>query len=144
MGQYEPKPINLQMFGKYKGKTYEEIYETEPTYLEWLLNSTDPADTKNQGKYAKQNQERIAYLQKLLGPQADIQTGPEVVPVSAPTPVVPHPAVPKLDISETLLAHIISIEGMVKKLVARNELPTPTSPTDISPDELKPDEEVPF
>jgi uncharacterized protein (DUF3820 family) len=32
--------INTLKFGKYKGKTIYEVYETDEKYLKWLMNQT--------------------------------------------------------------------------------------------------------
>lgn len=39
----EPEPQVLVTFGRHQGKTVEEIYRTEPSYVEWLANAArDP------------------------------------------------------------------------------------------------------
>jgi len=72
MRKFEPSPVNLINFGKHKGKTFEDLLIVDPSYLQWLLDTTDPADEKNAGKFAKQNQARIKYIRDLLDSAGDI------------------------------------------------------------------------
>jgi hypothetical protein len=47
--EQEEKPIgeNLMNFGRYKGKTYDEIYENHKEYVKWIIT------TKDSEKYVK-------------------------------------------------------------------------------------------
>ena len=33
---------NILTFGKYKGKTFEEVFEEHPDYCDWILTQTTP------------------------------------------------------------------------------------------------------
>ena len=35
------KPEDILRFGKHKGKSIRQIYEDDPTYIRWCLNSID-------------------------------------------------------------------------------------------------------
>lgn len=48
-------------FGKYRGKTYEEVAKFDPGYLEWLLGS------ESQKKVEDQNEELVYTLKHYLG-----------------------------------------------------------------------------
>ncbi len=67
-------PTTLK-FGKHQGKTFAEILECDGKYLLWYKNKfLDPADVKNNGKYAKSNQYQIEEINKVLA-NAKTQAG---------------------------------------------------------------------
>ena len=35
------KPEDILRFGKHKGKSIRQVYEDDPTYIRWCLNSID-------------------------------------------------------------------------------------------------------
>ena len=43
---YDAKHREIFNFGKYKGKTVEEIFEKEPSYYDWMMKSDFPLSTK--------------------------------------------------------------------------------------------------
>jgi len=55
-----PVLLNKISFGKYKGKTFAEINQTDPGYLSWLYNS------ESSKKLPEQNEELIYTLKKHL------------------------------------------------------------------------------
>jgi hypothetical protein len=134
----QPAPVNQINFGKYKGKTFEEVYGIDPDYIRWMRDTTDPADAKNEGKYAKQNQARIKYLDNLLTEGVSTQVATPlpkpVQAVSAPKQFVVNPST-----FETILKILMSLEEKVDALMK-----TTKADTIIRPSEMKPDEECPF
>lgn len=135
---FAPKPVNEVNFGKYKGKTFEEVYGIDPDYLRWMRDTTDPADAKNEGKYAKQNQARIKYITELLdnGVSTQIATPlqPKVNAVSAPKQFAVSPST-----FETMLKILMALEEKVDAIMKQ----TGADKT-IRPSELTPDDDVPF
>ena len=45
-------------FGKHKGKTAREVYETEPAYFAWIMNGEFTMDTKRQFARLKEQFEK--------------------------------------------------------------------------------------
>ena len=133
---FAPKPINEICFGKYKGKTFEEVYGTDPDYIRWMRDTTDPADAKNEGKYAKQNQARIKYLDNLLTEGVSTQVAtplPKVAQaVSQVTPV-------NAKTFETMLQVLLKLEEKVDAIMKATK-----ADVIIRPSEMNPDEDVPF
>lgn len=131
---YTPSPINQINFGKHKGKTFEQVFAIDPEYIRWLRDTTDPADVKNEGKYAKQNQERIKYLGNLLNEGVSISVDtPTNVNVSSTLPVAKAINV-NTTTFENITKILLSIEEKIDKLLKKN-------PPD---NELCADEETPF
>lgn len=133
---FTPTPVNQINFGKYKGKTFEEVYGTDPDYIRWMRDTTDPADAKNEGKYAKQNQARIKYLDNLLTegvsttvatplPKA-VQAASQVTPVNAKT-------------FETILKILLQLEEKMDAVMKATK-----ADVIVRPSEMNPDSESPF
>ena len=135
---FAPTPVNLINFGKYKGKTFEEVHEIDAGYLLWMRDTTDPADQKNEGKYAKQNQARIKYISELLdgGPTTTVGTP---LPKATHTPSVATTPVPTKTF-ETILQCLMKIEEKVDIMAKAMKIEMPV----VMKAELEPDEEVPF
>jgi hypothetical protein len=61
-----PVLLTTLAFGKYRGKTYEEVARTDRGYLEWLFNS------ESQKKIEEQNEDLVHVLKHWLqGPQIE-------------------------------------------------------------------------
>ena len=61
-----PVLLTTLAFGKYRGKTYEEVARTDRGYLEWLFNS------ESQKKVEEQNEDLVHVLKHWLhGPQIE-------------------------------------------------------------------------
>ncbi len=133
---FTPSPVNQINFGKYKGKTFEEVFGIDPDYIRWMRDTTDPADEKNEGKYAKQNQARIKYLDNLLNEGVATQVAtplpPKVQAVSAVTPV-------PTKTFETILQCLMKIEEKVDAIMKATK-----ADIIIRPSEMNPDDESPF
>lgn len=134
---FTPSPVNQINFGKYKGKTFEEVYGTDPDYIRWMRDTTDPADAKNEGKYAKQNQARIKYLDNLLTegvstqvatplPKAIQAVSQAITPVNAKT-------------FETILKILLQLEEKMDAVMKATK-----ADVIIRPSEMNPDSESPF
>lgn len=132
---FAPKPVNHIGFGKYNGKTFEQVYAIDPDYIRWMRDTTDPADAKNEGKYAKQNQARIKYLDALL------TEGVPSVSVDTMAPRVTSSVKPSADpkVFETILKVMISIEEKLDFMAKEMKISFPM----VMPSELKPDENIP-
>ncbi len=59
-------------FGKHKGKTVREIYETEPSYFAWIENGDFTMDTKEQFRRLK---EKFDKEKKVAAKAAEAQSG---------------------------------------------------------------------
>ena len=88
-------------FGKYAGKTIQQIAQTDKPYLKWLAENTDPTDAKNNGKYAKANQARIKEIEQAL----------------QDAPAFDSPS----NSNSSLMAVLISIETKLDKLIEKVE-----------------------
>ncbi len=42
----QPVKLNMFLFGKYRGLTYEDVLQTDRGYLEWLLREQDKMGEK--------------------------------------------------------------------------------------------------
>jgi len=135
---FAPKPVNEVNFGKYKGKTFEEVYGIDPDYLRWMRDTTDSAAAKKEGKYAKQNQARIRYITDLLdgGPTTTVGTPlpPKVQAEAAPKTFAVIPSTFK-----TILKNHMSLEEKVDVLLKQSG-----GDKVIRPSEMNPDDDVPF
>lgn len=129
---FTPSPINQINFGKYKGKTFEDVFAIDPDYIRWMRDTTDPADVKNQGKYAKQNQERIKYLDNLL------TEGVPSVPSDVVAPKIPAPAgnIPvNAKTFEQILQILLKIEEKLDMVLGKQI---------VTKIEMEPDSDTPF
>jgi DNA polymerase-3 subunit epsilon len=43
---FDEKNVEVFNFGKYKGKSVEEVFRTEPSYYDWMMKSQFPLTTK--------------------------------------------------------------------------------------------------
>lgn len=68
-------------FGKFKGR---DINDVPTDYLMYLIETIDPQDEENRGKYALSNQKLIAACHTALNTKAD---GPSSVPVRGTGPI---------------------------------------------------------
>lgn len=132
----EPSPVNVQNYGKYKGKTYEQIFLVDPEYIKWLRDTTDPADSKNEGKYAKQNQARIKYLDNLL--TVGLTVGVDEINPKVPTAADPGTTPVNAKTFESILQVLLKLEEKIDVLLSAQ------GKTVVTKAELAPDEETPF
>ena len=132
---FAPSPVNQINFGKYKGKTFEQVYETDPAYLAWMRDTTDPADQKNEGKYAKQNQARIKYITDLLteGRSTKVAT-----PLPSKAAAVTSSITVNAKTFETILQCLLKIEEKVDALMTKTGASIIVRPSDMEPDEETP------
>ena len=133
---FAPSPVNQINFGKYKGKTFEDVYATDPDYIRWMRDTTDPADAKNEGKYAKQNQARIKYLDNLLTEGVSTQ-------VATPLPKVVQAASQITPVNaktfETMLQVLLKLEEKVDAIMKVTK-----ADVIIRPSEMNPDADIPW
>ena len=135
---FAPSPVNQINFGKYKGKTFEDVYATDPDYIRWMRDTTDPADAKNEGKYAKQNQARIKYLDNLLTEGVSTQVAtPLPKPVQMASQVTPVNA----KTFETMLQVLLKLEEKIDAIMKATKADTIIRPSELAPDENSPFEE---
>jgi hypothetical protein len=117
--RFDPKPVNEMLMGKYKGKTFEEIFEADPDYLKWYRDTTDPADMKNNGKYAKQNQARIKYINELFAEGSEERIG--VKPETKPTPKENKTTIVPSSVLENMLKILLVLEEKIDQLIGKTE-----------------------
>lgn len=135
MPKFTPTPVNQINFGKYKGKTFEEVYAIDPDYIRWMRDTTDPADAKNEGKYAKQNQARIKYLDNLLTEGISTQVAtPLPKPIQAASQVTPVNA----KTFETILKILLQLEEKIDAVMKATKADTIIRPSELAPDEDSP------
>jgi len=133
---FAPSPVNQINFGKYKGKTFEDVYATDPDYIRWMRDTTDPADAKNEGKYAKQNQARIKYLDNLLTEGVSTQVA---TPLPKPLQVASQTTPVNAKTFETILQVLLKIEEKVDAIMKATK-----ADIIIRPSEMEPDADSPF
>jgi len=133
---FAPAPVNQINFGKYKGKTFEDVYAIDPAYLAWMRDTTDPADAKYEGKYAKQNQARIKYLDNLLTEGVSTQVA---TPLPKPVQVASQTTPVNAKTFETILLCLMKIEEKVDAIMTKTG-----ANIIVRPSELEPDEDSPF
>jgi hypothetical protein len=134
---FEPTPVNQINFGKYKGQTFEQVYQSDPDYVRWLRDTCDPADVKNEGKYAKQNQARIKYLDNLLtvGVTIGVDEMPKETPKVSQAPAVNVNA----KTFESILQILLKLEEKMDVL-----LDAAGKKAVVTKSEMAPDEEAPW
>lgn len=98
-----PEGKIIYNFGKHKGKTVEEIFDSEPGYYGWMLDADFPLYTK---QLLREEMERIKLVKRAARPQQPPQQNPQQNQQSShqPRPQRPQQREPEMTMEEKLAA----------------------------------------